>query len=118
MAQVTWLGDEDPSAQSIKQYGHTFVKGVPTAVPDKDPYMAKFKGASVFHVKGEDKGNAAPVESKKEEPKEPVDEEVAALRADLDAAGEKWHHRSNAETLRSQLAQATLAKQKAEHTAQ
>lgn len=53
MADVTWLGDEDPGVQSIEQYGHTFVKGVPTSVPDKDPKMAKFKDSALFEVAGE-----------------------------------------------------------------
>lgn len=53
MADVTWLGDEDPSVVSIEQHGHTFVKGVPTSVPDKDRAMAKLKGNAFFTVAGE-----------------------------------------------------------------
>lgn len=121
MAEVTWLGDADPSVQVIEQYGHTFVKGVPTSVPDKDERMGKFKAMSVFHVKGEDKGAPEPVEAVEPEPVDPdAGTELAALRAEVEKAGGKWHHKSSAETLRKQLAdaQAPLAKQKAEHTAQ
>ncbi len=110
MAQVTWLGDEDPSVQSIQQYGHTFVKGEPTAVPDKHPQMEKFKGNAFFHVKGDDKGKADPVESKEPEAPDPdAGTELAAARQALTEAGQKWHHKSSLETLRKQLA---------EHTAQ
>lgn len=109
MAIVTWLGDESPAAQIIEQYGHTFVKGEPVTVPDKDPYMRKFKAMSVFHVKGDDKGKPEPVESVKDEIREPVDPELQAARDALDDAGQKWHHKSSVETLRKQLA---------EHTAQ
>lgn len=66
MAAVTWLGDEDPSVQSIDQYGHTFVKGVPTNVPDKHAQMDRFKGNAFFTVEDE----AAP-EVKPAAPKAP-----------------------------------------------
>ena len=105
MAVVVWLGDEDPSAQKISQYGHTFVKGEPTNVPDKDPYMAKFKAMNVFHVKGDDKGAPEPVESAEPEAVDPdVGTELAGARAAMEDAGLKWHHKSSVESLRKQLA--------------
>lgn len=118
MVEVTWLGDEDPSVQSIEQYGHRFVKGEPTAVPDNDPKMGKFKAMSVFHV---GKGKAEPVEAKGPEAPDPdAGTELAAARLALDGVGQKWHHKSSLESLRKQLAeaQAALPKQKAEGTAQ
>ncbi len=121
MSQITWLGDEDPTVQVIEQYGHSFVKGVPTSVPDKDPKLAKFKNSVFFHVKGDDKGSPEPVESKEPEAPDPdAGTEIEALRRGLDGLGQKWHHNSKAEALRKQLgeAQAALAKQKAEGTAQ
>ncbi len=121
MAEVTWLGDEDPSVQSIEQYGHTFVKGVPTDVPDKDPKLFKFKDNGLFHVKGDDKAKPEPVVAKEPEPSDPdAGTELAGARLALENAGQKWHHKSSLETLRRQLAeaQAALAKQKAEGTAQ
>ena len=104
MAEVTWLGDEDPSAQSIEQYGHKFVKGVPTKVSDNDPKMAKFRSmTSVFSV-GK-KGEA--VESKEPEPVDPdAGTELAAVRKDLDELGVKYDGRSGLDTLRAQLAKA------------
>lgn len=121
MAEVTWLGDDDPSVQSIEQFGHTFVKGVPATVPDKDPFMRKLKAMNVFHVKGDDKGAPEPVASSEPEAPDPdAGTELAALRLSIEQAGGKWHHKSSAESLRKQLAeaQAPLARQKAEHTAQ
>lgn len=101
MAEVTWLGDEDPGVQQISQFGHSFVKGVPTNVPDKDVNMAKFKGNAMFAV-GK-KGDV--VES--DEP-EPVDTEQgterAALKAALDARHIKYDGRAKDETLRELLA--------------
>lgn len=64
MADVTWLGDEDPSVQSIEQHGYTFDKGVPTAVPDKDKAMAKFKGNAFFEVEGASEPEAKPAAPK------------------------------------------------------
>lgn len=110
MAEVTWLGDADPTVQSIEQYGHTFVKGVPTSVPDKDPKMAKFKAMSVFHVKGDDKGAPEPVPS--DEPEAPDVEagtEIGTLKAQLRQLGHAPKGNPGVETLRKQLA---------EHTAQ
>ncbi len=121
MAEVTWLGDEDPSVQSIEQYGHRFVKGVPTSVPDKDSKMFKFRGSSVFHVKGDDKEKPEPVAAREPEPVDPdAGTELAAARVALENAGQKWHHKSSLESLRKQLAeaQAALPRQKAEGTAQ
>lgn len=88
MAQVTWLGDEDLAAQQITQYGHVFVKGEPTEVPDNDPYMYKFKAMHVFSVEmsGAD-----------------VADEKAAIKAALDAAGIEYDGRAKIETLRALL---------------
>lgn len=121
MAEVTWLGDADPSVQQITQYGHTFVKGEPTTVPDKDSKLGKFKGNAFFHVKGDDKGKPEPVESAEPEAPDPdAGTELAAARLAVEQAGLKWHHKSSVESLRKQLAeaQAALPKQKAEGTAQ
>lgn len=121
MAEITWLGDEDPSVQQIEQYGHTFVKGVPTSVPDKDPNLGQFKDNRFFHVKGDDKGKPETVESVEPPAPDPdAGTELAAARLALEQAGLKWHHKSSVESLRGQLAQAqaALPRQKAEGTAQ
>ncbi len=110
MAEVTWLGDADPSVQQIEQYGHNFVKGVPTTVPDKDPKLGKFKAMSVFHVKGDDKGTPEPVPS--DEPEAPDPEagtEIGTLKEQLRQLGHPARGNPSVETLRKQLA---------EHTAQ
>lgn len=110
MAEVTWLGDADPSVQQIEQFGHSFVKGVPTTVPDKDPFMRKLKAMNVFHVKGDDKGSPEPVPS--DEPEAPDPEagtEIGALKAQLRELGHPPKGNPGVETLRKQLA---------EHTAQ
>lgn len=101
MAQVTWLGDEDPSAQVIEQYGHTFVKGEPVEVSDNDPALGKFRRMVVFSV-GE-AGEA--VESKEPDPVDPEEgTERAAVKAALDERGIKYDGRAKIETLRAALA--------------
>lgn len=110
MSEVTWLGDADPSVQQIEQFGHTFVKGVPTSVPDKDPFMGKFMAMNVFHVKGDDKGAAEPVASVEPVPPDPeAGTEVGTLKAELRRLGHPPKGNPSVETLRKQLA---------EHTAQ
>lgn len=103
MAKITWLGDEDPSVQEITQYGHTFVKGVATEVPDKHPQMAKFKGSALFS----DDAKADVVES--EEPTPPDAEagtEKAALKDALRNRGITVQGNPSEETLRKKLAEA------------
>jgi hypothetical protein len=101
---VTWLGDEDPSVQSINQYGHVFVKGIPTKVPEKGASMGKFKGNAYFTV-GNEKGEV--VASAEPDPVDPdAGTEKAALRTALDALGVEWDGRESAETLRGHLAKA------------
>jgi hypothetical protein len=101
MPKITWLGDEDSSAQKITQYGHVFVKGEPTNVPDNDPMLDKFKSMGVFSV-----GKAGDVvEIKEPEPTDPDEgTERAAVKAELDAAGIKYDGRAKLETLRELLA--------------
>jgi hypothetical protein len=103
MAQVTWLGDEDPEAQVITMFGHEFVKGVPTSVPDKDPSMEKLKGNAFFSVgKGGDV-----VESHEPDPVDPDEgTERAAVKAELDRMNVKYDGRAKLETLREALAKA------------
>lgn len=101
MPKVTWLGDEDPSAQVIEQYGHTFVKGEPVEVPDNDPALGKFRSMSVFSV-----GKVGDtVESSEPAPPDPEEgTERAAVKAALDERGIKYDGRAKLETLRAMLA--------------
>lgn len=100
MADVIWLGDEDPSAQVIDQYGYTFVKGQPTEVEDKDAAIAKLKDNPFFSFK-----KADPVDSKEPKPKDPDEgTEIAAVRKELDDMGVKYDGRSGIDTLRTKLA--------------
>jgi hypothetical protein len=103
MADVTWLGDEDPSVQSITMYGHSFVKGEPTTVPDRDSFMGKFKGNAFFSVgKGGDV-----VASDEPESADPDDgTEIAAVRKDLDELGVSYRANASLATLRARLAEA------------
>lgn len=104
MPKVTWLGDADPLAQVIEQYGHTFVKGEPVEVGDKDPHLAKFRYmGAVFSVGGK----VEPIESKEPAPVDTdTGTEIAAVRAALDAKGIKYDGRSGLDTLRAKLAAA------------
>lgn len=107
MAEVTWLGDEDPQAQVIEQFGHTFIKGEPTKIDDKDAAVAKLKGNQFFSFK-----KAKPVEAKGPEPKNPVEgTELDAVRKELDQRGISYTETATVATLRGKLA-ADEAKQK------
>ena len=101
MAKVTWLGDEDPSAQVVEMFGHTFVKGQSVDVDEKDESFRKFKGNPAFSTEGK----AAPIESA--EP-EPVDTEAgterAALRAELARRGITMKGNPSEDTMRAKLA--------------
>ena len=101
---ITWLGDEDPSAQVITQYGHRFVKGEPTNVPEKDANIGKFKDNAYFTV-GNEKGD--PIESDEPAPVDPdAGTENDALRKALDRLNVQYDVRANVETLRGKLAAA------------
>jgi len=102
MAEVTWLGDEDPQAQVIEQFGHRFVKGEPVKVEDKSPALAKFKDNPAFSLK-----KSKPVESKEPEPVNPVEgTELDAARKELDERGISYTETATVETLRGKLAAA------------
>lgn len=103
MAQVTWLGDEDASKQTIVHHGHTFVKGEPTTIPEKDAFLGRFKTNVMFSV-GKD---ADPIES--EEPPQPNPDEgteLEAVRKDLDELGISYSKTAKLDTLRGKLADA------------
>lgn len=100
MAQVTWLGDEDPQAQVIEQYGLTFVKGEPVNVDDNSPHLGKLRSNSAFSLK-----KAEPVKSDEPEPVDPdKGTELEAVRNELDGLGVKYDGRSSVDTLRAKLA--------------
>lgn len=104
MAKITWLGDEDPSVQSVKMFGKTFVKGEPVTVGEKDRGFDKLKANPMFSFDG--KGEV--VEAK--EPDAPDVEagtELAALKAELRGLGQEVKGNPSVETLRKRLAEVT-----------
>lgn len=104
MASVVWLGDEDPSVQTVTEHGVTFVKGEAVTVPDKHAALDKFKSNPMFHVGA---GKAEPVES--QEPAAPDVEagtEKAALKEELRGRGISVQGNPSVETLRAKLADA------------
>lgn len=102
MAKVTWLGDVDPSAQIIEQYGHTFIKGEPVEVGENDPYLGKFRRMTgVFSLDD----NAKPIESKEPDPVDTEEgTERAAIKAALDARRIEYDGRAKTDALRAKLA--------------
>ena len=100
MAEVVWLGDEDPQAQVIEQFGHRFVKGEPVKVEDKSPALAKLKDNPAFALK-----KSKLVESKEPEPANPVEgTELGAVRKELDQRGISYAETATVEALRGKLA--------------
>lgn len=104
MAKVTWLGDDDPSANVVTVGDYTFVKGVAVDVPDKE--LGKIKGNPTFSTEA----NAKAVEAT--EPSEAeLDERAeagtvkAALKAQLrEQFGVTIQGNPSEDTLRARLA--------------
>lgn len=103
MAKVTWLGDDDASANTVTVGDRTFVKGVAVDVPDKE--LGKLEGNPTFTTKTD----AKPVEAV--EPSEAeLDERSeagtvkAALKAELRELGVSIQGNPSEDTLRARLA--------------
>lgn len=109
MTTFLWLGDEDPSAQVVTIYGHTFVKGAPVNVTDK---MATDKLAANSMFSKEKSAKVAEAE-------EPTADELAAraeegtekaaLKAELREMGVTLAGNPSVDTLREKLAAAHRA---------
>jgi hypothetical protein len=104
MARFTWLGDEDPSVQTVTVFGHTFVKGEPATVPEKDKaVVVKLKANPMFSTEA----NPEVVDSDEPEPADPeAGTEKAALKAKLAEYGVRVQGNPSEDTLRNKLAEA------------
>lgn len=96
---ATWLGDDDPHCQVLEYAGHRFVKGEPVSLPAS----VEFNGLEWSQVIRDN-----PTFATENEPDEPVDagedEEIAAVKAELDAKRVKYRANANLDTLRKALA--------------
>ena len=101
MADVTWLGDADPTVDQITMYGHTFVKGKPTSIPNDDPYLGKLKGATNAFSTGKAKPDLVDEEDTPE---------LAELKAELDRRNIKYRANASEESLWKALAEDDKAK--------
>lgn len=100
MASVTWLGDEDPNAQTVEVGGRTYVKGEAVNVPDSE--LGKVEFNPTFSTK---KG-AKPVDAAEPAPIDPDQGTAkAALKAKLRELGEDVKGNPNEDTLRNRLAE-------------
>lgn len=107
MTKLTWIGDSDPEAQSVRMSGILFVKGQPTEVKDKD-VAAKLATNPMFSA---DKVESVPAD-------EPGEEELAAraekgtekgaLKMQLKALGVDVRGNPSVDTLRQKLADASF----------
>lgn len=104
MASVTWLGDADGSIDEITMYGHTFVKGKATTVPDDDPYLKRLKAATGAFSSGKDKADLVDEEDSSE---------VADLKEKLDYRNVKYRANASEDSLRKLLADDDAEKAKA-----
>lgn len=93
---VTWLGDADPQVQTITDGGVTFVKGKPEKVGSDHNWMTKFTENPHFSVDDD-----AEVEDAGEE------DEIAAVKAELDAKSVKYRANASLSSLRTLLASNT-----------
>ena len=102
MTKVTWLGDTDPSAVLIEQFGHTFIKGEPTDIPAKDEAtLKKLKDNPLFSTDSK----AEPAKADDAEIPEETGTERAALRDQLRLRGVTMQGNPSVETLRAKLAE-------------
>jgi hypothetical protein len=90
MTDFTWLGDAQPDLDSITMYGHVFVKGKPTSVPDTDPFHGKLAGATNAFSAGKAKAELVD---------EDDTQEVADLKAELDVRNVKYRANASADSL-------------------
>lgn len=104
MTAITWLGDSDPAAQAVSQFGYTFVKGEPVNVTDKK-VAEKLTANPLFSAEKSAEATKA---------KEPTAEELAAraeegtekgaLRARLKDLGVMVGPNASTDTMRQKLA--------------
>jgi len=95
---AVWLGDGDPQAQIITIGDLEFIKGRPTKVPadlkvNGIDFADTIRSNPAFDCDG---GEPDLVEA-------PEDDEVAALKTQLDRAGVKYRANASADTLRGLL---------------
>lgn len=108
MAKFTWLGDEDPSVQSVTVFGVTFVKGEAVSVPGtKKGAIEKLKANPMFSTEA----HPDVVDSDEPEAADPeAGTEKAYLKAELAERGVVMRGNPSEDTLRNKLAE-TVAKQ-------
>lgn len=109
MAKITWLGDEDPSVQSVKLFGKTFVKGEPVSVSEKDRGFDKLKANPMFSFDG--KGEVVQA-IEPEAPDPEAGTELAAIKAELRDHGQDVRGNISLETARKRLAEVTAKEDK------
>jgi hypothetical protein len=100
--KATWLGDGDPSAQSITEGGITFVKGEAVSVPEDlmfnaNPWAERIRTNPAFSI-GSDDGEVVAADEEAEKD---------ALRKQLDGLGVKYKANASLDALRGLLADNT-----------
>lgn len=106
MAKLTWLGDSDPEATDITQFGVNFPKGEAVEVKDKD-IADKLSKNPMFST--DSKAEAVPADEPDAEELAARGEEGterAALKTRLRELGVDVKGNPNVETLRNKLAEA------------
>ena len=106
MSKFTWLGDSDPNAQDVSMFGHTFVKGEPVNVTDKDA-AAKLANNPMFTT---EKADPTPAEEPDADTLAARAEEgtvKGALKARLKDLGVTVQGNPSEDTLRNKLVEAT-----------
>lgn len=109
MAKVTWLGDEDPMANTVTIGERTFVKGVAVDVPEKE--LGKVKDNPTFSTEADAKAVEADEPSKEEREDRAEQGTVkAALRDQLREMGVTIQGNPSENTLRARLAKELAGK--------
>lgn len=104
MASVTWIGDDDPAAQTIRQGGHVFVKGVPVEMRKEE--AEKFASNPTFSFEKD----AEPTPAIEPEVDAEAGSERGRLKDMLDNLGVEYRANASLESLRSAVAKALADK--------
>lgn len=102
MGKLTWMGDEDPSRQSVEMFGLHFVKGEAVDVPKDHPKLKVLENNPAFSADAK----AEVVESIEPEPVDPeAGTELAAAKHEAQGLGIKLQGNPALATVRSKIAE-------------
>lgn len=99
---ATWLGDEDPTRQTVEIGGQVFTKGQPLAVTEENTRAHKIMGNPMFAI--DDKKAEAIASDEPEVPDVEAGTELAAAKEEARRLGIEVKGNPSLETVRGKIA--------------